>query len=58
MCVTEESGTCFPLSHTYQMTILVSTLIQSKAKVGENFSIIIAVKKLTTDSVFVQRKKE
>ncbi len=31
---------CFPLSNTYQMTILVSTLIQSKAKVGENFSIV------------------
>lgn len=28
---------CFPLPNTYQMTILVSTLIQSKAKVGENF---------------------
>lgn len=28
---------CFPLPNTYQMTILVSTLVQSKAKVGENF---------------------
>lgn len=28
---------CFPLPNTYQMTILVSTQIQSKAKVGENF---------------------
>ena len=35
---------CFPLSNTYQMTILVSTLIQSKAKVGEKFCITIAVK--------------